>query len=284
MKMKTEVKPQTELPKLTISRKVAVEKIENRIAEGKQLKSINIIDESSLEKARGRRSRWSQYNKEMLLRMFSDSSIAEEYDRFVGVGFYPMDPSFDWLVNNFEEDVDDSINRLESIKDRLDLIPEQDEDNLSNIRKKPSKNKVFVVHGHDELEKETVARFLINLGLTPVILHEQPNMGKTIIEKLEIYSDVSFAVVLLTPDDRAMPKDEPERQELRARQNVIFELGFFFGKLGRNKVAVLYKKGVSVPSDYSGIVYIEMDINNGWQLPLAREIKKAGLDVDLNKL
>ena len=283
MKMNTRVKKQTELPKLTISRKGAVEKIENRIADGKQLKEINIIDRPSLEKAEAKRRRWSQYNKEMLLRMFSDSSIADEYDHFRAV-FYPINPSFELLVNDFEEDVDDFINRLESIKDRLELIPEHDRIDLLNTNRQPSKNRVFVVHGHNESEKEIVARFLTKLGLTPIILHEQPNAGKTIIEKLETYSDVSFAVVLLTPDDRAIPKDEPEKQELKARQNVIFELGFFFGKLGRNKVSVLYGKGVSIPSDYSGIVYIEMDVNNGWQLPLAREIKKTGLNVDLNKL
>lgn len=283
MKMRTGVKKQTELPKLIISRKGAVEKIENRIAEGKQLKEINIIDRPSFEKAGAKRRRWSQYNKEMLLRMFSDSSIADEYDHF-RAAFYPTNPSLEWLADDFEEDVDVSINRLESIKDRLELIPEQSGIDLLNTHSQPNKDKVFVVHGHDELEKELVARFLTKLKLTPIILHEQPNAGKTIIEKLETYSDVSFAVVLLTPDDRAIPRDEPEKQELKARQNVIFELGFFFGKLGRNKVSVLYKKGVSIPSDYSGIVYVEMDENNGWRLHLAREIKKAGLNVDLNRL
>jgi predicted nucleotide-binding protein len=103
-----------------------------------------------------------------------------------------------------------------------------------------SPNKVFVVHGHDDEAKESVARFLERLGLETVVLNEQSNRGRTIIEKLEGHADVAFAVVLLTPDDRGESKDKPyDNQELRARQNVIFELGNFLAKLGRRNVCAL---------------------------------------------
>jgi predicted nucleotide-binding protein len=143
---------------------------------------------------------------------------------------------------------------------------------------------IFIVHGHDESAKQSVARFIERLELRAVILHEQPNAGRTIIEKFEEYSNVGFAVVLLTPDDIGYPKDKPDEGKPRSRQNVIFELGFFVGKLGRERVCALYKEGVEVPSDFQGVLYVEMDTRGGWRLELVREIKHVGIEVDMNKV
>lgn len=143
--------------------------------------------------------------------------------------------------------------------------------------------KVFIVHGHDEVSREAVARFLEKLRLTPVILHEQANKGRTIIEKLIDYSDVTFAVVLLTGDDQGGPADVGSGDlRPRARQNVILELGFFLGTLGRDRVCSLYRDGVEIPSDYVGVVFLKLDPEGAWRLLLARELKAAGLPVDLN--
>lgn len=154
---------------------------------------------------------------------------------------------------------------------------------LEPIPAKPSSRKVFVVHGHDGEAKEAVARFLERLDLQPIILHEQANKGQTLIEKFEANSDVAFAVVLLTPDDEGRAV-EPGGQPLhpRARQNVILELGFFFGKLSRARVCGLYRAGVELPSDMAGIVYIPYDEHGGWKMALAREVKAAGIAVDIN--
>jgi predicted nucleotide-binding protein len=151
---------------------------------------------------------------------------------------------------------------------------------------KPSQpsRKVFLVHGHDEAAKEATARFLKALDFEPIVLHEQPNGGRTLIEKFEKYSDVAFAVVLLTPDDTASSKKKPTETHDRARQNVVFELGFFIGKLGRANVCPLLKGDVEQPSDYDGVAYVKMDPGDGWKLSLAREIKAAGLAVDGDKL
>lgn len=155
---------------------------------------------------------------------------------------------------------------------------------LHAIRKAIATHKVFIVHGHDEAAKMTVARFVERLGLRPVILQEESSAGRTIIEKFEDSSNVNFAIVLLTPDDlgatRAMAS---ANLQSRARQNVIFELGYFIGKLGRNRVCALFKEGVELPSDYQGVVYLEMDQSGGWKVALAREMKAAGLYLDLNK-
>ena len=154
----------------------------------------------------------------------------------------------------------------------------------SQKKEKNISNRVFLVHGHDIELKETTARFLEKLGLKPIILHEQSSKGSTIIEKFEEYSDVAFAVVLLTPDDYGSMISEKEKTQKRARQNVIFELGYFIGKLGRKNVVGLVKDNIEIPSDYTGVIYIGIDNSDGWKMMLSREMKAAGLEIDLNKI
>jgi len=145
-----------------------------------------------------------------------------------------------------------------------------------------SGSKVFLVHGHDESAKVSTACFLEKLSLEAIILHEQPNAGQTIIEKVERYAEVAFAVVLLTPDDIGGKQQSEPVLKPRARQNVILELGFFFGRPGRTHVAALIKGDVEKPSDYDGVAYTPMDQAGAWKFELARELKAAGLNVDLN--
>lgn len=145
-------------------------------------------------------------------------------------------------------------------------------------------NRVFLVHGHNKAALEATARFLERLDLETIILHEQPNEGRTIIEKFIDYSNVGFAVVLLTDDDIGGSRSaKHEELKPRARQNVVFELGFFIGKLGRKSVCALYQPSVEIPSDYSGVLFIPLDTHGGWKLALAKEMKTCGLDIDMNK-
>ena len=145
-------------------------------------------------------------------------------------------------------------------------------------------NRVFVIHGHDEAAQETVARFLEKLEFQPIILHEQANKGRTIIEKFEDHADVPFAVVLLTPDDLGALKDEKSDLKPRARRNVILELGFFLGRLGRERVCPLVKGDVETPSDYDGVVYTKLDDAGAWKMKLVQELKAASFDVDANRV
>ena len=147
---------------------------------------------------------------------------------------------------------------------------------------RPDTNKIFVIHGRDTGTRDMVARFLEQLKLKPVILSEQSNKGLTIIEKFEKHSEVGFAVALLTPDDTGSL--ESEKKKPRARQNVIFELGFFIGRIGRERVCALTKGEVEIPSDYSGVVYIVLDDSDGWKFQLRKELKDAGYDVDANRI
>jgi len=153
-----------------------------------------------------------------------------------------------------------------------------------SLENRPSdKTKVFIVHGHDDGPRESVARFLEKMELHPIILHEQASRGMTIPEKLIAHGDVGFAVVLLTADDFGRAKASKEDSP-RARQNVILELGYFVGRLGRDKVCALKKGGIELPSDYVGTVYINWDDGSAWKVELAKELRAAGYDVDLNKI
>ena len=141
---------------------------------------------------------------------------------------------------------------------------------------------VFIIHGRDDGTKEIVARFIERLGLKPIILHEEPNQGQTIIEKFEQHAEVAFAIALLTPDDTGGLADEEQSHKPRARQNVIFEFGYFMGKLGRQRVCALKKENVETPSDYDGVLYISFDEPGAWKMALVRELKTAGFEVDAN--
>ena len=145
----------------------------------------------------------------------------------------------------------------------------------------PVSNKVFIVHGHDGEARESVARFLERMGFEAIILHEQANRGRTVIEKVEANGDVGFAVVLLTPDDEGCSKGGQLKP--RARQNVLLELGYFIARLGRERVCSLKRGELDIPSDFAGVVWETMDNGNGWQLALARELQAVGYDIDLNK-
>lgn len=139
---------------------------------------------------------------------------------------------------------------------------------------------IFVVHGRDEALKLAVARLLDNAtNENVIVLAEQPNRGRTIAEKLDDYANANFAVVLLTPDDRVVPAGG-EEPVYRARQNVILELGVALGKLGRDRVCVLRKARVELPSDFEGVLIIEADETGAWKLPLLQELVAASIAVD----
>jgi|SRR5215217_221373 len=148
-------------------------------------------------------------------------------------------------------------------------------------RKAGDVTKVFIVHGHEEAPREMVARFLEKLGLQAIILHEQTNRGMTVAEKLEANNDVGFAVVIMTPDDFGRSKTV-DGESPRARQNVILELGYFIGHLGRDKVCALKQGDLEIPSDFVGVVYTAFDQGGAWRLALAKELDAAGYHIDFN--
>lgn len=142
-------------------------------------------------------------------------------------------------------------------------------------------NKVFIVHGHDSELKEKVARRLEQQGIEAIILSEQANRGRTIIEKIEAYSDVHVAIALFTQDDIGVAKEEKGNEKYRARQNVVFEAGYFMGYLGRENVIMITEENLEIPGDLSGMVYTTKD---NWEFEMLKELNAAGMKIDMNKL
>ncbi len=195
----------------------------------------------------------------------------QDFRRGVGANVERSKALLKEAIRTLEEDIAEAGGGLEELSPAPSLL---------TATQQP--RRVFIVHGHDEGARETIARFLEQLGLEAVILHEQPNKGRTIITKFrEEAADIGFAVVLMTPDDhggKAGAATSP-----RSRQNVVFELGFFIGALGPEKVAALVKGDVEKPSDFDGVVYISLDQGH-WKIELAKELRAAGFEVDFNRI
>ena len=173
------------------------------------------------------------------------------------------------------------IEELESyIKDRGNIVKAESIVDDKEI----NRDKVFIVHGHDELALEQAISFIKDIKLEPIVLKNQANLGNTIMEKLEEYSDVGFAIVLYTPCDIGASIQDKNNMKKRARQNVVFEHGYLIGRLGRENVCALVKGDIEKPNDISGLVYIELDNQKAWRFNIARDMKKLGYDIDLNNL
>ena len=139
---------------------------------------------------------------------------------------------------------------------------------------------VFIIHGHDGELRESVARVLEKLSINPIIVSEQENSGQTIIEKFESNSNVGCAIALFTADDKGKEKNKNKYQN-RARQNVVFETGYFMGKIGRDRVIIIADQGIEIPSDLQGVLWTNSE---NWKFDLAKQLKAIGYDIDFNKL
>ena len=210
------------------------------------------------------------------------------YQYFEEQHFYDPEISGETLKYNLKK----LMNKMETytvlkyptanLLDKNQISVRMPDENSSN---KQISNKVFIVHGHDNEAKQEMARTLERAGFEAIILHEQPDGGCTIIEKIEKNTDVAFAVVLYTECDLGRAKDDDvEDEKYRARQNVVFEHGYLIGKLGRSNVCAMVKGNVEIPGDISGVVYTMMDANGAWKMQLGNNMKDVGIDVDLNKL
>jgi predicted nucleotide-binding protein len=189
-------------------------------------------------------------------------------------------------VEKFNNGKKQLLNLLNVVAEDLQLDMDSDELKKSEKSSIPNSNNVFIVHGHNEEMKLSVARTIEKLKLNPIILHEQASKGKTIIEKFTDNSDIAaFAIVLLSADDVVYNKNENSvSAKFRARQNVIFELGYFIGKLGRERVLALHETDVNleIPSDYTGVLFVPFDKAGKWKFDLVKELKAIGISVDAN--
>jgi predicted nucleotide-binding protein len=283
--------PSEQDPLLNVSLEIAREKLSARIHLGKGLQQATgvpgISNEAALDELRAKYNTWHEYNQDLLRSIFTHSErIVNEYVGGTTFGFLGGQPDpLHVRASELGDRILTRVRRLESIAERLELFflsPRSAAgacaDPVVGIRR------VFIVHGHSGA-RVALARVLeaSATNFEVRILSEATNQGRTIIEKLEHEAaSATYAVVLLTADDEGGPRTSDDRHP-RARQNVILELGFFIGKLGRSKVAILYEEGVELPSDMQGVAYILLDEHDGWKLKLAKELRAAGHDLDITK-
>lgn len=228
--------------------------------------------------------KWHTKLERFLAKKYGDQS--KEYAGFTNRSFTPLAFS----LNGYADYVGPCKRGLEVTKAELSVYLEEilEEETNSKELLRESKEQhnisnmssVFIVHGHNEALKQSVARIVEKQNIKPIILHEQPNKGATIIEKFENNSDVGAAICLFTDDDIGRAKDE-QQDNMRARQNVVFEAGFFMGKLGRDRVILLARQGIELPSDIKGVIYTD---STSWQLEVLRELRAMGFSIDYNKL
>ena len=228
-------------------------------------------------------SAWELVARNILERAFGEHSPNVHSVTLVGHGggAFPLNAGEEWWENRRAENLKTQLSRLEGLMEVLRTEAQLTRGEPPTAGLEPSGHRIFLVHGHDDGLLHEVARFCERLRQQVLILREQPDRGRTIIEKFEQYADVGFAIIMLTADDSGCAAGSGSPRP-RARQNVVLELGYFLGRLGRSRVCALHKDGVEIPSDYSGILYVAVDQHGAWRLSLARELKAAGFPVDMN--
>jgi predicted nucleotide-binding protein len=235
----------------------------------------NVID---LQDLRDEFHIWDEYNQLLLRSRFSTGEGG-----YTCIAIYIYIDTDKQNLARTERFILGQLWKLESIRQQLSSYnPVEISTTRRNSMNPHIGDTIFIVHGHDGDTKQQVAGFVERItGERPVILHEKADSGRTVIEKFEEYAgEVGFAIILLTADDEGQKKGAASLN-LRARQNVVFEFGYFMAKLGRSRVVALHEADVELPSDVAGILYKSLAGN--WKFELAREIQAAGIDVDLGK-
>lgn len=222
---------------------------------------------------------WYVKAERFLIKKYGEKSY--EVKNFKSFSFSLMCFTVDTSENDFIKACKDDLRSVKAIFEQyLDDLKEEIVPSADQEWKKNDYSKVFIVHGHNGELKEAVARVIERQGIKPIILSEQVNRGATIIEKIEANSDVNGAICLFTSDDLGKGKNE-STDNPRARQNVVFEAGFFIGRLGRENVVLISDESIELPSDIQGVVYSN---KSEWKFQVLKELKAIGYYIDYNKI
>ncbi|MCC6740595.1 MAG: nucleotide-binding protein [Planctomycetia bacterium] len=262
-----ERKPKRETVRLRVAREEAASLLKGCLDEMKEHYLPDVVLMSFPEPIKTKTQTWTRKCEAILSRIFGEGQVVDDFVE-TGTPFFSRE---------------DFIKRYRNLLGLQESLPYYEVATAPLPVERPSYSttKVFIVHGHAPLRHE-VELFLTKIGLTPIILEEQASKGKTVIEKLEHYADVGFAVVLLTPDDVGGKLAEHHTKQTlnpRARQNVILELGYFVGKLGRDRVCALKKGELEEPGDFENVVYVSYDDGN-WGIKLVKELEAAKMAVN----
>lgn len=299
---------------LIISTEEFTSKLRDRISEGEKLKTMKVTPlprryngygfngsqrfgteyvQEEYDAFYNAYRKWTDFNAEFLKQSF-DIPNNEYHSSYESAGQSFFLTGTEDLVEEYRDKIKSKLINLESLLEKSVLIPcdisVSNTTNICNV----DMQKIFIVHGHGDSLKIDTARTVERLGLNAIILHEQEDSGKTIIEKFEDEtSKIGFAIVLLTADDFGISKRDLETSKekgidakycVRARQNVVFEMGYFIGKLDRSHVFLLLENGVEKPGDLDGIIYTPIDSEGMWKMKLAKRLKSVGYEINVNNI
>lgn len=268
-------KEEKESPSLPADK--AIELFKKQIGQVDNLMRLHHNDDSEVAK-------WENVTKQIIIKTFGEAHDNLETYRGGIAGAFFGGQSDEDEQKDFIKSLQKKKKLLEGFIEQLEAFRSIEEVSVTAITKNLSSRKVFIVHGHSEQAKTELELILTRLKFKPIILHKQANEGLiTIIEKLEKHSsDVGFAFVLLTPDDKGCQNGQENNLLPRARQNVIFEFGLLVSKLGRNRVCYLRTGNVEVPSDLDGAIYLSFNNSvNEIELKIVKELRAAGYDVKI---
>lgn len=264
------------------------EEIQERLLKGEEIIKNSMQIQVDIKSVKSKFSSWDDYNLELLKQSFNEPN--NEYRRSYekagessGMMISTMGArtTITEILQELISKINSKVDNLRKLAQKIEILKSSEPGRITiDNEKNLDMSQIFIVHGHDVIAKIETARFVEKLGFSPIILHEQASSGKTIIEKIEDYSNVGFGIVLYTPCDIGAKKGEEAKFKSRARQNVVFEHGFLIGKIGRGNVCALVKESVETPNDISGVVYISMD--GDWKLDIAKELRNSGYKVDMN--
>lgn len=225
-------------------------------------------------------------NKEALIKLILPETLEESkvlaFAAYKAIASMDSNKAQSFIISLFNESrITDNYNEFnknffdyftQALNDILLANPEIQTD----IPQKTNGTNVFIIHGHDDHLKVEVQLLMMRAGVRSLVLHEAPDKGRHTLDKLlEETKDAGYAIALLTPDDLA------ENGTNRARQNVILEIGYFLGQLGKARVRMLIKEGVEIPSDLHGVLYQKYDMNGAWKSKLMKEMQAVGIFVDM---
>lgn len=253
-------------------------KLQERLSIGRtQLLNEPIQDEADYRHVSTDLAKWRKYNVDLLQQLFSGEEASTEFNKQIHFVYSGAPQPLGAMVQSLHQDIEIYLQRLESLLERTELFTE-DPSVMPPTNSTTSGDAVFIVHGHGRFEHE-VARVVDDAGAEPIILQEQIHGGSaTLIEKLEREAQkCGYAIVIYTGDDVGKAQNSAGELTLRARENVVLELGYFIGKLGRDLVTVLHDPKVQFPSDFMGVGYYPLDEGGAWKVQIQRELRRAGV-------
>jgi predicted nucleotide-binding protein len=295
--------PKASAAKLVRPREEAIAFIQNQVKRGAEIKAMRIRNGTELDAARVQKLEWTNVTTELLKELFDTTAVADECNDWVGK-IYPEYAEFSNFVEQFYAEMDHRLKRLKAVIKQIQKVPSETRASApaaaapvaaaapaagapaAPVAAAPAQQGVvsmpkpqplaaellkgmLLICGGNEPAKAAVSEFLDSLEAEVTLVDEAMCNGPNgIVEALDRGRDASFAVILTG-------------ESLQTRE---FELGFVVGRMGLRRVCILHPQSVQLPPDPRGLTHIELDSNNGWQLVLARHLKRAGLGVDLNRL